>query len=201
MNWYVYLLNDPRDHRPTYVGQTTNVVDRWKKYQRGDGHGNWGLNQWLDELRLLHLEPGLELLATLHTQREADQREREEVRWRQLDGQRLFNIADGGRSGARTEALHLANSDWIALGQRMKDAHELLLALQMDAATIAGRRSRAFKSLYAAVQYAFKAKVAMEDRLCEVRPEVDWRGVFIGPHLDIDRKAHVAEEALPIGHA
>lgn len=67
----IYLLSDPRDRRPRYVGTTLwrpQGID-WSLRKRLDGHlyirrdGQTGKHRWLNELDELGLRPSIRLVA------------------------------------------------------------------------------------------------------------------------------------------
>lgn len=59
---YIYLLRDPRDGSPKYVGQTVNPKKRVSVLMTSPKYGNVG--RWIEELKALGMRPEIEVLGS-----------------------------------------------------------------------------------------------------------------------------------------
>ncbi len=72
---YVYLLIDPRDGRPRYVGQTENPARRLEQHRRGEAMRT---RAWSRVLRELGVSPIMRIVAEVRDRKASRQLER---RW------------------------------------------------------------------------------------------------------------------------
>ena len=97
-DYCIYVLIDPRDQRPRYIGRSRDPAARLRAHVRGGGHGI-ARRAWLAELHQLGLSPSLEVL---ERPRGVVATIRAEQRWvdlgRQL-GWPLVNRKGGARGG------------------------------------------------------------------------------------------------------
>lgn len=65
MEYTIYGLKDPQDNLIKYVGVSKNIDVRYKSHLYTKDNG--GKNNWIDELKKVHLRPELIILHTLET--------------------------------------------------------------------------------------------------------------------------------------
>jgi hypothetical protein len=96
MPYVVYALIDCRDTSVRYVGQTSDIVERFITHLRC-GEVNVQKNDWILELRSLGLVPICRTLETVDTERQARVRERAWIEGFIAAGEELFNVESSGR--------------------------------------------------------------------------------------------------------
>src|SRR5258708_24824868 len=67
VDYYIYLLRDPRDNRVRYVGRTKNPKRRYSSHlhEKYDGSYIHARRDWIGELRLMNLRPQMEITETV----------------------------------------------------------------------------------------------------------------------------------------
>jgi hypothetical protein len=67
VDYYIYVLRDPRDNAVRYVGRTKNLKGRFQQhlYNKSDGSFVHARREWIQEVRSVGLRPLLEVVETL----------------------------------------------------------------------------------------------------------------------------------------
>lgn len=94
MQYYIYVLIDPRDSRIRYVGQTVNIKQRYKNHciiHRSKDHRS----HWLNNLRSLNLKPIMQIVEECDESTWAE-RETYWIRHYRDLGCGLVNATEGG---------------------------------------------------------------------------------------------------------
>lgn len=90
--YFVYVLVDPRDGSPRYVGQTANQP-AVRLAQHCRSKSRTAKERWIDELALLELRPELVVLAEYYgTRRNAYLLESAVIARFRQDGHKLLNV-------------------------------------------------------------------------------------------------------------
>jgi len=133
LNYYTYVLIDPRTSQPFYVGKGKNrrMYDHWK-HRRAKQVKNWRLKQFLCELDKLNLRPVYNKVIDNVSNEIALQKEIElVVQYGRLDIGTgwLCNLTDGGESGASSwsPATRKARSDHETAKQKGKSVSQYTL--------------------------------------------------------------------------
>lgn len=188
----VYALVDPRSHKVMYVGQSLDVNKRFKQHTDiRHSDSNWGKAVWLSELRRSGLVPELIVLASNLDYEQMNEAEKRYIREYKVKGEAEFNIAAGGAGAAVSKAFNSRQDDWIALGNKVKTCHLLLVEIFADVQRIAGKKY--CKPIHVTIRKLDSAKCGLDNLLARTFPE--WREftkVFYGPESPTrqDSEAH-----------
>lgn len=174
----IYHLIDPRDKCPKYIGQSGSPRRRFVQHLRGKFDGNPGKTRWISELRAIGLEPELRIVEICGPL-EADAAEQRHIQTAIDQNIHLLNISDGGRSRTRTKKLHTLPSDWIDLGNRLKEITTKLNEAMMMAQRIAGNEG--YRILRGVDKKMDTARFDFENMLYLCRPQMlNGKSVFMG---------------------
>lgn len=83
----IYVLIDPRTHLPRYVGQSANLRERKRQWERGKipyQRQNQDLLRWLFELMANDMKP---IFLVLEKCKRGDLHKREKYHWKELSKQ------------------------------------------------------------------------------------------------------------------
>lgn len=124
--YVVYGLEDPRDHLYHYIGITNDVYARFNQHVTGDG-GNIKKNGWIFECRQANLMIVMRELERVHSQEQAEQRERFWIRYYLWAGYPLTNSA--GVTPILEEKIRIENSHSALLKEKaqIEKAHREVL--------------------------------------------------------------------------
>jgi hypothetical protein len=89
---YIYVLIDPRDGKPRYVGQTNNVVTRYNRHLVDTDHCRTPKADWLFVLRILSMKPIMKVLCTADDNKATAS----EYRWIRKLTERGFTLTNRG---------------------------------------------------------------------------------------------------------
>ncbi len=98
VDYYIYVLRDPRDNGVRYVGRTKNLKGRLQQhlYNKSDGSFVHARREWIQEVRSAGLRPVMEVVETLRAPVEealVSERERRWIFHFYQQGAALTNVA------------------------------------------------------------------------------------------------------------
>lgn len=125
----IYLLIDPRDQAPRYVGKSVQPKHRYKQHCNVKNRVSW-VNRWLGELQSLGLKPTMEVLEWV----KPEDWQEAEIRWiayyKEL-GAKLCNLTKGGDGvlghqhnlATRERLREAAKRQWGSMTEEQKQAY------------------------------------------------------------------------------
>lgn len=118
----IYILVDPRDSTPRYVGQSTDSEIRLKQHINQREHEFTEKAKWIRDLVRLGMKPRTQVLETCENCFAADLAEKRWIKYFIERNVPLFNLAAGGRSWGTARSVNATPDKWIALANGIKNA-------------------------------------------------------------------------------
>ena len=102
VDYYIYLLRDPRDNSVRYVGRTKNPKRRYNSHlnDKYDGSYIHARRDWIDELLLMNSRPHIEVVETLSAPVDDAVISEREFRW-------IFHLFQQGADLTNVDCLRM----------------------------------------------------------------------------------------------
>jgi len=100
MDISIYVLIDPRDSAPKYVGQSRDPKRRLNQHMGDATRCDSVMLDWLRDLKYIGMRPEIKILEVVSTDL-ADKAERKWIKKHWAAGAALFNLTSGGAQGSK----------------------------------------------------------------------------------------------------